>query len=710
MLYELLIFFLNAVGVLVVLGWIIQRKADSGLSSLRFWLHRRTLTYVFSVLGLFSVSFFVVNVLIQDPSLDSAEQKIEHYSKLDDFHELAWAYVELLDFEDTTEAGLDLHFSLIHNTRRAVAKDRITHGADSTSHELIGIIERLYRCELESDDARLFYGMHQVDLGALDSAYYHLSQVTNKDLKYYNYAWGRFYKRMGFLDSATVYFQKSIDANLFPEGSYRELSTYLFDEGENLALRDLALKDEDGMIHTYIRRLSFYYQANFLDYMLEVFRMDIKRLNLWGTLAAFLISLIWIIYIWKLDVYEPERWSYVGLTFLLSAITIHFVFPITDTLNFAGFELNGSPLNDLLYCIVGIGMVEEMVKILPVLFMVYFTKEVDEPYDFILYGSVSALGFAFVENIGYIEQDKLNNIGARGFLAAVGHMMWTSTICYGMLLNRYKWHQHRWLTFFGFFLLAAIAHGFYDFWLINDWASSYNFLTLIFFLMSVHIWFLMKNNAINISTFFDPKIVIRNDQLKFFLIISFLSLFLYGYIAQSIYLGAFHANDYLMVNLAFYGYFIIYLAFIFSRFDIVHGYFAPINIPFNVAFPRLIKTAEYSGKRIELQLIPGHKHDELLEEAKKVFPPSAYMRKRKVVDGDKHWYVLELEKQVQWSRGIPNTLLMFQDDLDFDYQVGEEVQVFLAAIPRKEMLNQTFLHRRQLVEIGWATAVVLADE
>ncbi len=86
------------------------------------------------------------------------------------------------------------------------------------------------------------------------------------------------------------------------------------------------------------------------------------------------------------------------------------------------------------------------------------------------------------------------------------------------------------------------------------------------------------------------------------------------------------------------------------------------------------------------------------------------LRKPKVVDGDKHWYMLELEKEVNWSKGIPNALLMFQDDLDFEYGLGEEAQVFLAAIPRKNLLNQTFLHRRQLVEVGWAAAVVLPDE
>lgn len=616
----------------------------------------------------------------------------------------------MVDFDDTTEAGLDLHYQLMYNTRRAGAKDRRTHGADSISHELIGIIERLYKQELPSDDAELFYGMHMVDLGKLDSAFYYLSQVKDKNLKYYNYAWGRFYKRMQFQDSAEFYFQKSIELDRFPKGSFKELSSYLYDEDDHETLYALALDDEDEHIHTYFRRISFFLNADVGAYMLEVFRMDIRRFNVWGTLAALLISLIWIVYIWKLDVYEPERWSYMLLTFFLSAITIHFVFPITDGLNVNGFNLNGNPFNDLLYCIVGIGMVEEFVKILPVLFMVYFTKEVDEPYDFILYGSISALGFAFVENFGYIEQDELSNIGARGFLAAVGHMMWTSTICYGMLLNRYKWHHRRWIVSIGFFLVAAVAHGFYDFWLINDWASNHSFFTVIFFLISVHIWFLMKNNAINISTFYDPEVELRNDNLKFFLITSFLSLFFYGYVAQSIYLGAYHGNEYLVVNLAFYGYFIIYLAFSFSRFEIVHGYLAPINVPFSVAFPQLVKTIDNSGAYIELNLIPGHRKIELLEEARHNFPIKARMAQRKVVDGDKHWYVLDLDEEIDLPKGIPDKLLMFQDKLNTHFETGEEIQVFLAAIPRRAMLNQTFLHRRQLAEIGWAKAKVLSHE
>ena len=122
-------------------------------------------------------------------------------------------------------------------------------------------------------------------------------------------------------------------------------------------------------------------------------------LYVFSMLLSAAISYTWYTYLRWIDVFEPERKRYLILTFILSCITIWGVFPISEALQGLGFSLDGTPLNDFMYSTIVIGMVEEFVKVLPVLLLLRFSNQIDEPIDYIVYGGMSALGFAFIENI-----------------------------------------------------------------------------------------------------------------------------------------------------------------------------------------------------------------------------------------------------------------------------------------------------------------------
>ena len=66
-----------------------------------------------------------------------------------------------------------------------------------------------------------------------------------------------------------------------------------------------------------------------------------------------------------------------------------------------GFKKSGEVVNDLFYCVFGIGLIEETVKIIPFLLMLKFSRQINESIDYVIYASVSALGFAFMENLIY---------------------------------------------------------------------------------------------------------------------------------------------------------------------------------------------------------------------------------------------------------------------------------------------------------------------
>jgi len=155
-----------------------------------------------------------------------------------------------------------------------------------------------------------------------------------------------------------------------------------------------------------------------------------------SVILSFAISLMWYQYLTWLDIFEHERLVMIFSVFLMSCATIFLVYPMTDIIEqVLQFELNGNFFNDWWYCVLAIGLVEEIVKIIPFLVILYFTDEINEPFDYILYGSVSALGFAFIENIQYIYGSNLEAVYGRALFASVAHMVFTSIICYGMAIH-----------------------------------------------------------------------------------------------------------------------------------------------------------------------------------------------------------------------------------------------------------------------------------
>lgn len=308
--------------------------------------------------------------------------------------------------------------------------------------------------------------------------------------------------------------------------------------------------------------------------------------NLLGLLFSAAISCIWIVYIRRLDIYEQEKWRYVILVFIMSCLTIWAVFPISRAIDAAGFILNGNPVNDFLYCFISIGMVEELVKLLPVLVIIKSRKIMNESYDYLFYASVSALGFAFVENTLYINESELYSVIARMLMSSVAHMTFSTTIFYGVLLSKYKFKKiPDALVYLAFFLLAALSHGFYDFWLINDWASQFSGITTLFFLASVHIWFTMLNNGINVSEFFNRAIPLKVDKLKAFLIYSLLIVFMAAFLIMGLMHGKEAANLFFWSNVFSFGYFFIYIIYSHNKFHIIRGYISPIHATTNFFVP-----------------------------------------------------------------------------------------------------------------------------
>lgn len=334
--------------------------------------------------------------------------------------------------------------------------------------------------------------------------------------------------------------------------------------------------------------------ALIVNYGLAVnYRTSISSDLLWliSISLAFLISMIWFRYVRSLDIYEKENPFPLFVCFTASALVTFFMVSYLYTLaNANGFRLDeaNSLMDNIIYSVMIIGGIEEFSKMLPViLIMLIFKNAINEPFDFILYASVSALGFAFVENIFYIYYSGLYNLGGRALYAIVAHMTFSSTVFYGWMLCKFKFTKLPALVVIPFFFfLAMCSHGFYDFWLFNFFPYDFSALTTAFYLITVHLWFTMKNNSLNVSNFYQQHLIVNNDKLRSYLIYSLTGILMTGYLIVGILDGKSLANQYVWFELFAYGYLIFYLAFGLSQYKIIQDRLHPLSIPFDFFVPK----------------------------------------------------------------------------------------------------------------------------
>ena len=85
---------------------------------------------------------------------------------------------------------------------------------------------------------------------------------------------------------------------------------------------------------------------------------------------------------------------------------------------------------------ISVALIEEGFKWMVTKFAGYNSKEFDEIYDIIVYSVFASLGFACIENIGYVASYGIVNAVVRAFLSVPGHMCFG--VAMGYFLSRAK--------------------------------------------------------------------------------------------------------------------------------------------------------------------------------------------------------------------------------------------------------------------------------
>ncbi len=361
---------------------------------------------------------------------------------------------------------------------------------------------------------------------------------------------------------------------------------------------------------------------------------------------AFAISYLWFMFFRALDIFEREKSGPLIILFVLACVSLFLVFPIGDFLRGFGFALDGTFVGDFIYCVLVIGVPEELVKILPFLLMLRFTRSINEPYDYILYGGVCALGFAFMENIQYLNSSSMMALAGRALYSTVSHIFDTSIICYFLAIAHFK-KKNSVLAFFKGFILAALAHGFYDFWVITE-SVSYPLLTIFFFLASIHVLVMMINNLINISPYYKPERMLRTAKYKFYLTTYLVAVLVLGFVFMLFSKGQEWAYAFARGAAFFDSYVLMYLVVSFTSLNVVHGYIMPLRIK-KMLLPLINRYPNYLGLKVRLSSAETSwtvRLDELSEQ----LPLEGVLTKRMVVGGNFNWYEVTIANMpLEWA-------------------------------------------------------------
>jgi RsiW-degrading membrane proteinase PrsW (M82 family) len=215
---------------------------------------------------------------------------------------------------------------------------------------------------------------------------------------------------------------------------------------------------------------------------------------------SILVAIFWLKKFQKMDKYEKEPERLIYLAFFAGVLAI---FP-SIALE-APFRITTLPksiiLQNLFLSFLWVGMVEEFFKFLAVRLTVYRSKEFNEVMDGMIYMISAALGFAALENVGYMLGYGFSVGLFRAILSYLGHVSFSAIL--GYYLGKAKIEARGDWLWIGF-LLAISLHWLYDaFFVIGTLKASGSFilLGLMVWVLGLILTYILAKKAQAISPF-----------------------------------------------------------------------------------------------------------------------------------------------------------------------------------------------------------------
>lgn len=198
------------------------------------------------------------------------------------------------------------------------------------------------------------------------------------------------------------------------------------------------------------------------------------------------ILLVWFLYV--RNAYRPENKLLIASLFVAGAAAAGIALMLNHFVEKYTVLWSGAPLlsHRLLFWFLGIGLNEELAKMLVLLAVLYPRRDFTTPYQGLLGGATVALGFASVENLVYLERYGTATLLLRSILTVPAHACFTAPM--GVLLSYAKTartSQGRYWLLMAALGAATTLHGLYDIWLSfeQEWVNRLAYLQV--FLMAL---------------------------------------------------------------------------------------------------------------------------------------------------------------------------------------------------------------------------------
>ncbi len=330
-------------------------------------------------------------------------------------------------------------------------------------------------------------------------------------------------------------------------------------------------------------------------------------------LIGLIVSLVWFFYFNKINFFSKKKTKYALLAFIFGLVSV----PIVVYLN--------NSIDSIILKV----LIEEITKLFFFsIFLITFKKLFKEPYDYVFYIAMLAIGFSVLENFLKFNVNITKNyffdtyIITRAIFGPLGHISYGVITVYGLIKFKFFDSNKNILTIIRFIFIAIILHCFYNI-VVSVEAQKFldigfNFnsfkskslaedskyfhiewaliIICLFNFLLCSIFSTMVNNALNNSKNFNYSEIKNQDSILLKLLSAYASLFIIQFIVYIIiHYTELNSSDKDISNLA-------QLEFVKTSFKIVLFAFTIVVILFKLSRFLFLKD---SWKTIKFEL-PFH--------------------------------------------------------------------------------------------------------
>ncbi len=553
-------------------------------------------------------------------------------------------------------------------------------------------------------------GLINLHLEQYQLAYEALIQISDKHQKYRNNTLGYVFLHgtTAHQDSlAAYYLNKELASNGHIEGAVTNLAS--------LHTKKADWQELGVLIHTpgqmewvpsRLARKYFLQTGKYVTYLIELAEAAWQGISLIEFIAALAVLTTWLAYLWKMDLFEPEPGRPVLLTLGFGMVMGLFGFVFLDinemTLSFAWDKgtFQGYHWSDFF-----VGVLAEALKLAPLFYLIKYTKEVNESFDYLFYASLSGLGFSFIENLIFFSPYEIYHFAGSAVLNSVVHMGLTSITAYVLVLNRYRYRRHKVLRLLFFFVLACGAHMAFD--LLQFYSSIGDDITsgflVVFYFPILALWDSFKNNALNQSEFFTKEGQNSHKKLSNILTYGITGVILFEYLVMSLAYGPDAGNRSFLIS-AIGSFLLILLLANMGQFDLKKGVWFKLKWGFeNVEGVDHVDFNEVVGKHIELRPFSNHSL------AEQYLPNTGKVLSRESMHGDYSWYLVKLNARADVVGYKSDIVFVRPKETDEGIHTEGTILVGLYLIQETVRLESGTYNRGRMEFVHWAKAIQIDE-